>query len=149
MTDRHPGYRDDCVFCRIAAGELPCFMLHEDDRVVAFLDINPVNPGHALVVTKRHSADLFETPDDDLQAVMPVVRRVACAVRRVLEPDGINLHQANGPGAAQSVFHFHMHVVPRRLGDGLSMNWPLRPGDKAALASVAEALRAVLAEEGV
>lgn len=148
MTDRHPGFRDDCVFCRIAAGEIPCFKLHEDDHVVAFLDINPVNPGHALIATKRHSADLFETPDDELRAVMPVVRRVARAVRRVLEPDGVNLHQANGPGAAQSVLHFHMHVVPRRLDDGLSMNWALQPGDEAALGAVAEALRAALAEEG-
>lgn len=145
MTERHPGYRDDCIFCRIAAGEVPCFKLYEDDRVVAFLDINPVNPGHALVVTKRHSADLMETPDADLQAVMPVVRRVAQAVRRELEPDGINLHQANGPGAAQSVFHFHVHVVPRRMDDGLVMNWALKPGDRAELASLAARLGAALA----
>jgi histidine triad (HIT) family protein len=138
---------DDCVFCRIAAGKIPCHKLYEDQRTVAFLDINPVNPGHALVISKTHAPTLFEMSDDDLAAVMAVVKRVARAVHRVCGPDGINLHQANGAGSAQSVFHYHMHVVPRRFRDNLIMNWELKAGDPADIAAVAEKLRSAVEAE--
>ena len=134
----------DCVFCKIVAGAIPCFKLAEDETTLVFLDINPANPGHTLVVTKNHAATLTASADEDLARVLPMARRVAAAIERVLRPDGINLLQANGPGAAQSVPHFHLHVMPRRTGDELKLNWELRPGDKAQLAAIAEKLRAAL-----
>lgn len=134
----------DCIFCKIAAGTLPCFKLYEDERHIAFLDINPANPGHALIVPKRHSHGLLDADDTDLAATLPLAKSIASVLDGELQPDGINLHQANGPGAAQSVFHFHLHVVPRRIGDGLLMNWPLIPGDRAAIQALTDRLKAAL-----
>lgn len=134
----------DCIFCMIAAGTLPCFKLYEDERHIAFLDINPANPGHALVVPKRHSGGLLDADDADLAATLPLAKLIASVLEDELRPDGINLHQANGPGAAQSVLHFHLHIVPRRIGDGLLMNWPLIPGDRAAIQTLAAHLKAAL-----
>jgi histidine triad (HIT) family protein len=133
-----------CVFCRIVAGTIPSHKLFEDARSFAFLDINPANRGHALVIPKAHAPNLVASDDVDLAAVMATIRRVAAAIEKVVKPDGFNLLQANGPGAAQSVMHFHMHVVPRKLGDGLMMNWPLVPGDHKDLAALAAEIRAVL-----
>jgi len=133
-----------CVFCRIGAGTIPSHKLCEDARSFAFLDINPANRGHALVIPKAHAPNLVASDDVDLAAVMATIRRVAAAIEKVVKPDGFNLLQANGPGAAQSVMHFHMHVVPRKSGDGLMMNWPLVPGDHKDLAALAAEIRAVL-----
>ena len=134
----------DCIFCKIVAGAIPCFKLYEDDATLAFLDINPVHPGHSLVITKNHAPTLMESADADLARALPVARRVAQAVASVVTPDGINLIQANGPGAAQSVPHFHIHILPRHKGDDLKVNWGLKPGDKDAIAALAEKLRAAL-----
>ena len=134
----------DCIFCKIVAGTVPSFKLAEDARSFAMLDINPANPGHALVLSRRHAPSVTTSRDEDLAAVMATARRIAAAIETVLKPDGINLLQANGPGAAQSVPHFHIHVLPRRAGDELKMNWQLVPGDRAALAALAERLRAAL-----
>lgn len=131
----------NCIFCKIVAGQIPSFKLHEDAHTFAFLDINPANPGHALVIPKNHAPNLIASDDADLGKVMATVRRVAAAVDKTLSPHGINLLQANGPGAAQSVFHFHMHIVPRAKDDGLLMNWHPKAGDKAALAALAERIR--------
>ena len=132
----------NCIFCKIVAGQIPSFKLHEDAHTLAFLDINPANPGHSLVIPKNHAPNLIASDDADLGHVMAAVRRVASAVDKTLKPYGINLLQANGPGAAQSVFHFHMHIVPRARDDGLLMNWTPKPGDKAALAALADRIRA-------
>lgn len=132
----------NCIFCKIVAGTIPCFKLHEDAHTLAFLDINPANPGHCLVIPKNHAPNLVASDDADLAHVMASVRRVAAAVEKTLQPYGMNLLQANGPGAAQSVFHFHMHVLPRARDDKLMMNWHPQPGDKAALAALAERIRA-------
>jgi histidine triad (HIT) family protein len=134
----------NCIFCKIIAGAVPSFRLAEDAASFAMLDINPVNPGHALVLSKHHAATLAASRDGDLAAAIATARRVAAAIETVLKPDGINLLQANGPGAAQSVAHFHLHVIPRILGDDLRMNWAQRPGDRATLAAMAERLRAAL-----
>lgn len=133
-----------CIFCKIIAGEVPSFKLADDARSFAMLDINPINPGHTLVLSRHHAPTLPASRDEDLAAVMAMARRLAAAIERALAPDGINLVQANGPGAAQSVQHFHLHIVPRRLGDDLKMNWEQRPGDRAALAAMAERIRAAL-----
>jgi histidine triad (HIT) family protein len=134
----------NCIFCKIVAGQIPSFKLHEDAHTFAFLDINPASPGHALVIPKNHAANLIESDDADLGKVMAAVRRVAAAIEKTLSPYGFNLLQANGPGAAQSVFHFHMHIVPRARDDNLLMNWHPKPGDKPALAALAERIRANL-----
>jgi len=135
---------ENCIFCKIIAGAVPSFRLAEDAASFAMLDINPVNPGHALVLSKHHAATLAASRDGDLAAAIATARRVAAAIETALKPDGINLLQANGPGAAQSVAHFHLHVIPRILGDDLRMNWAQRPADRAALAAMAERLRAAL-----
>lgn len=134
----------NCVFCKIIAGTIPSFKLYEDSATLAFLDINPGNPGHTLVIPKAHAANLYASADKDLAAVMATVRKVATAIEKTVKPDGLNLLQANGPGAAQSVFHFHMHILPRRNGDELKMNWGLKPGDKGEIAALAEKIRANL-----
>lgn len=134
----------DCIFCKIVAGEIPCFKLYEDQHTLAFMDINPVNPGHCLVVPKNHSPNLFETDDQDLANTMATVRKVARAVQTALNPYGLNLLQANGPGAAQSVFHLHVHVIPRAHDDDLRMNWGLTAGKKDEIAAIAEKIKAAL-----
>lgn len=134
----------DCVFCRIVAGQLPSYRVAEDDRSLAIMDINPANPGHVLVITREHAATVMEVSPDALQAAAVMAQRVAQAVQAVCAPDGINLVQANGPGAAQSVGHFHIHVLPRRLDDGLPMNWLLSPGDRDTISRLCEQLRDAL-----
>ena len=134
----------DCIFCKIVAGEVPCFKLHEDDETIAFMDINPVNPGHALIVHKAHHRDLFESPADDVAVVTRTAQRVATAVQATLKPPGMNLLQCNGPAAKQSVLHFHMHVIPRHMADGLTMNWDLVQGDMDEIGALAGKIRANL-----
>ena len=131
----------ECIFCKIVAGDIPCFKLYEDGHTLAFMDINPGNEGHTLVITKEHWEDVYAVPPDLLAATARTLQKVAKAVDKTLSPDGINLVQANGKGAAQSIFHFHMHVLPRKLGDELKMNWGLRPGDMDAIKEVCERIK--------
>lgn len=135
---------DDCVFCKIIAGDIPCFKLYEDERSLAFMDINPANRGHALAIPKKHEPNLLESSEETLAVTIATARRVARAVQAAVEPDGINLVQANGPGAAQSVFHLHLHVIPRFEGDELQMNWgvPPKPGDMDEIKAVSEKIAA-------
>ena len=134
----------DCIFCRIVAGEIPSFKLLEDDRVLSFMDVNPANEGHCLVIPKAHAPDLFESLDESIAAAATAARRVADAVRRTLEPPGISLMQANGPAAGQSVHHLHFHVIPRQENDRLLFNWEMRPGDMDAIGKLADRIRANL-----
>lgn len=133
-----------CVFCAIVAGRLPSLRLHDDDRAMAFVDINPANDGHCLAIAKGHWPTLHDIPADTLGHVASVAQRVAAAVRTALAPEGINLIQANGPGAGQSVPHFHIHILPRRAADGLAINWPQRPGERARLEAVHARLLAAM-----
>ena len=134
----------DCVFCKIVAGQMPCFKLLEDDNALAIMDIYPANDGHCLVLAKEHYPTLFEISDEAFAAVSRSVSRVARAVNQALSPVGLNLIQANGPGAQQSVRHFHVHVLPRKLGDQLKLNWGVKPGDSETIAALAEKIRARL-----
>jgi histidine triad (HIT) family protein len=134
----------ECVFCKIVASKIPCFKLFESDTNLAFMDINPINPGHALAIPKGHWPDLYEVPEPALKDTIALARRIAIAVHEVLRPAGLNLLQANGPGAAQSVPHFHLHVVPRRMGDNANFNWTPQPGDPAEIGKLAERIRAKL-----
>ncbi len=135
------GRDPDCVFCKIAAGEVPSFMLYEDDATLAFMDINPANEGHALVIPKEHATDLYTVSDEALARTTLTARKVAGAVTKTLNPDGLNLVQCNGPAAGQSVMHFHVHVLPRVNDDCLSMNWGLKLGDIDAIGRLAERIR--------
>ena len=134
----------DCIFCKIVAGEIPCFRLYEDDATLAFMDINPANEGHALVIPKEHAADVHAVSVVAIAATVVTARKIAGALERTLNPDGLNLLQANGPAAAQSVLHFHMHVLPRYHDDELKLNWGLEPGDMDAIGALAERIRANL-----
>ena len=124
-----PGFVDtsppgECIFCRIVSGELPAARVLEDALTVAFMDIGQVNPGHVLVATKRHARTLFDLTPDECAAVMQNAQKVAHAVQGVFEPAGLTLLQANEREGGQTVFHFHLHVVPRHAGDGIAMSWP-------------------------
>ena len=133
-----------CIFCKIVAGQIPCFKLLEDDRTIAFMDINPVNPGHALAVAKGHWPTVDVIPADVLADVAKTAQKVAKAAFRVLKPHGVNLLQANGEGAGQSVPHLHIHIMPRVKGDDVNLNWEPKPGDMAAIKAVYEKLKAAL-----
>jgi len=134
----------DCVFCKIRDGQIPSTRIYEDERTLAFMDINPLSEGHCLVVTRAHAATLFEADEADLQAAMATAKRVALALRRALAPDGLNMLQANGAAAFQSVPHFHLHLIPRWNGDGKGFDWKLVPGDRDRMMKVGEKLRAAL-----
>ena len=131
----------DCLFCKIIAGEIPCFKLFENHETLAFMDINPANEGHALVIPKEHSKDVHAVSDAAITATVTTAKKIAAAIDKTLNPDGLNLLQCNGPAAAQSVLHFHIHVLPRREGDELKLNWGLRPGDMDAIGALAERIR--------
>ena len=131
----------DCLFCGIIAGSIPSQTIDSDERTVAFMDINPATPGHALVVPRVHSADLLEISSEDLTATALAAQRLAQRMKDVLEADGINLINACGAAAWQTVFHFHMHVVPRYEDDPLKLPWVPAPGDSNEIAAVAAKLR--------
>jgi histidine triad (HIT) family protein len=132
----------DCVFCKILGGQIPSTRVYEDERTVCFMDINPLNEGHCLVITRTHAATLFDAAEADLQAAIVTARRVARALRAALAPDGLNLLQANGAAAFQSVPHFHLHLIPRWKGDGKGFDWKLVPGDRERIQATAEKIRA-------
>ncbi len=131
----------DCLFCKIIAGEIPCVKLFENDETLAFMDINPANEGHALVIPKEHATDVYAVSDAAITATVKTAKKIAAAIDKTLNPDGLNLLQCNGPAAAQSVFHFHMHVLPRREGDELKLNWGIKPGDMDAIGVLAKRIR--------
>lgn len=135
---------DDCVFCRIVRGEIPSTRVWEDDLTVAFMDIGSVNPGHLLVATKGHVENLYELDERTAAAVMQSVARVGRALRSALSPDGLSLYQANGVAAGQTVFHFHVHVLPRWKGDPMDLVWPVRNPARQELEDTAARIRAAL-----
>jgi histidine triad (HIT) family protein len=130
-----------CIFCRIVAGELPSEVVAETERSVAIMDINPATDGHLLVLPRRHTADLTTVADEDLTDAILLARQMARRVLERLGADGVNLTQATGVAAWQEVFHLHLHVVPRYVGDPLVLPWQAVPGDRARIAEVAARLR--------
>jgi histidine triad (HIT) family protein len=134
----------DCVFCKIRDGLIPSTRVFEDERTMAFMDINPLSEGHCLVIPRVHAATIFEADEADLRAAIVTAKRVAKAIREVLHPDGLNLLQANGAAAFQSVPHFHLHLVPRWTGDGKGFDWTLVPGDRGRIQVTAEKIRGAL-----
>lgn len=134
-----------CLFCKLVAGEIPSARVYEDALTLAFMDIGQVNPGHVLVATKRHAATLLDITPQEAAAVMQTAQRVASAIREVFDPPGITLLQANGREGEQTVFHFHMHVVPRHAQDGITFTWPRKNPDATVLKDYADRLAAAIA----
>lgn len=131
----------DCLFCRIVAGELPARIVDEDELTISFMDISPATRGHALVIPKRHSDDLFDIGEEDLAACTAAARRLALRARDRLDADGVNLLNSCRPAAWQTVFHFHVHVIPRYEGDPLRLPWDPSPGSDEEIEAAAKALR--------
>jgi histidine triad (HIT) family protein len=130
----------DCLFCKIIAGEIPSTRVYEDERTVAFMDINPATRGHLLVVPREHTRDLLSIGPEDLDAVLRSAQKLASVVPERLGADGVNLLNSCGRAAWQTVFHFHMHVIPRYAGDPLRLPWTPEPGDRDEIAEAAAAL---------
>ncbi|RJR18970.1 MAG: HIT family protein [Desulfobacteraceae bacterium] len=137
---------EDCIFCRIVRGEIPCFKVYEDERVLAFEDINPISDGHTLVIPKAHAESLWEISEDDLAAVHVASKKIGQAISEALAATGVACLQLNGRGANQVVMHYHLHLIPRISGaPPLPVsNWELKAGDMARIKSVAEKITAAM-----
>ncbi|MCB1776743.1 MAG: HIT family protein [Candidatus Competibacteraceae bacterium] len=133
----------DCIFCKIARGEIPSVKVYEDEHTLTFMDVRPASPGHALVISKAHAANLLEMTEVDLQAVTLTVQRVARAVQKALAPDGIRISQFNGAAAGQTVFHYHVHVIPVQEGQHTGSHGR-SSADPQQLALLAAQIRAAL-----
>ena len=134
----------DCVFCKILDGRLPSIKIDEDERTLTFMDIHPLSSGHCLVVPKHHAPTIFEADVLDLQAAMVAAKRVALAIQEALRPDGLNVLQANGAAAFQSVPHFHLHLIPRWTDDGKGFEWMMVPGNREVIMKMGERIRSAL-----
>jgi histidine triad (HIT) family protein len=132
----------NCLFCKIVAGDIPSTRVYEDDRTIAFMDINPGSRGHLLVIPREHSTDLLEIEPEDLAAVASTAQVMARRAKERLSADGVNLINSCGSRAWQTVFHFHIHVIPRYDGDGLRLPWQPAPGDRDEIAAAARELTA-------
>jgi histidine triad (HIT) family protein len=130
----------DCIFCKIVAGDLPATIVDEDERTISFMDIAPAARGHALVIPRAHTRDLMSIGPEDLQAVANASQRLAGRAKERLGAAGVNLLNSSGAAAWQTVFHFHVHVIPRYEGDPLRLPWVPGPGDPAEIASAAQEL---------
>ena len=135
----------NCIFCRIVAKEIPAAIVYEDEHTLAFMDAGQVNPGHVLVAAKGHAENLYELSDAQAGALLRTAARVARGIRDAYQPQGLSVYQANGKAAWQSVFHYHMHLLPRHEGDGMALTWPAKNPPREKLAEYAAAIRKVLA----
>ena len=135
---------NECVFCKIVAGQIPSAKVHEDELTLAFMDIGEVSPGHVLVTVRPHVENIYGLNDTLAAAVFQTAARVARAVKNAYSPEGVTLYQANGVAAGQTVFHFHLHLVPRYTRDGMRLTWPTRNPPREQLEANAAKLRAAL-----
>jgi histidine triad (HIT) family protein len=131
----------DCVFCRIVAGQIPSTKVYEDEHTLAFMDLGQVNPGHVLVAVKKHAANIYELDDVQAAAVARASTRVARAIREAFAPAGLSVYQANGKAAGQTVFHYHVHLLPRHEADGMELTWPVKNPPREKLEGYAEKIR--------
>jgi histidine triad (HIT) family protein len=134
----------DCVFCRIVAKQIPASVVHEDEHTLAFMDLGQVNPGHVLVAAKAHAESIYALDDAHAAAVFRAAANVARAIKDAFAPQGLSVYQANGKAAGQTVFHFHLHLVPRHEGDGMDLVWPVKNPPRASLEEAAAKIRARL-----
>jgi histidine triad (HIT) family protein len=132
----------DCVFCKIMAKQIPASIVHEDEHTLAFMDLGQVNPGHVLVAAKAHADNIYALDDVQAAAVFRAATKVARAVRDAFAPQGLSVYQANGKSAGQTVFHFHMHLVPRYDNDGMNLTWPVKNPAREQLEGSAAKIRA-------
>lgn len=130
----------ECIFCKILAGELPAQIVDEDERTIAFMDIAPATRGHALVIPRAHAVDLLSIDEEDLAAVALAAKRLAVRAKERLGADGVNLINSCGAAAWQTVFHFHVHMIPRYADDPLRLPWVPTPGDQEQIAAAAQEL---------
>ncbi len=131
---------EECIFCRIIKGEIPSNKVYEDEQVFAFLDIAPVNPGHTLVIPKKHYKNIEEIPEDLLSNLMSVVKKVGLGVKKGLPSEGYNIGLNNDPVAGQVVSHLHFHIIPRKSDDGLHL-WPGKEYQEGEATQILEKIR--------
>ena len=136
----------ECIFCKLVACEIPASKVFEDEQTIAFLDLGQLNPGHTLVAVKRHADNLLELTADEAAAAMRTAHRVAQAVSKAFNPPGLTLLQCNGKEGDQTVFHFHLHVVPRWADDGVGLSWPRKDPAREVLEQYAAQLRDAIAQ---
>ena len=138
---------EDCIFCKIIKGDIPCFKVYEDDRVLAFEDVNPISDGHTLIIPKAHAENIWEISGEDLVAIHLASKKVAHAIKEVLNPEGVAVLQLNGRGVNQVVMHYHLHLIPRTTGGPkLTMTaWELIPGDMDAIKLTGDKIAAAMA----
>ncbi len=134
----------DCIFCRIVARQIPATVVYEDEYTLAFMDLGQVNPGHVLVAVKKHAENLYALDDAQAGAVLRTAARLARAIRDAFAPQGLSVYQANGKAAGQTVFHYHVHLVPRHEGDGMALSWPVKNPPRDQLEAHAARIRASL-----
>jgi histidine triad (HIT) family protein len=134
----------NCIFCKIVAKQIPATVVHEDEHTLAFMDLGQVNPGHVLVAVKKHAENLYALDDAQAGAVLRAAARVARAIRAAFNPEGLSVYQANGKAAGQTVFHYHVHLVPRHDGDGMALSWPVKNPPREQLEEYAAKIRASL-----
>jgi len=135
-----------CVFCRIVAGEIPAAVVYQDALSIAFMDAGQVNPGHVLVAATAHVENLYDLDDAQASALLRCAVHVARAIRAAFQPAGLSVYQANGKAAWQTVFHYHMHLLPRHQSDGVTLGWPAKNPPRETLAEYAGAIRRELAK---
>jgi histidine triad (HIT) family protein len=131
----------DCVFCKIVAGQIPSTKVFEDEHTLAFMDIGHVNPGHTLVAVKKHAANVFELEEAQAEAIARAIVKISRALKKAFEPEGLSVYQANGKAAGQTVFHYHVHLLPRHAGDGMELVWPLKNPPREKLEEFAAKIR--------
>lgn len=134
----------DCVFCKIVAGQIPSTRVYEDEHTLAFMDLGQVNPGHVLVAVKKHAANVFELDEAQAEAVARTSVKVSRALKIAFQPEGLSVYQANGKAAGQTVFHYHVHLLPRHAGDGMELTWPVKNPPREKLEEYAGKIRTAL-----
>ncbi len=130
---------ENCIFCKIIAGEIPSTAVYEDEDFRAILDVNPAARGHVIILPKKHAANIFELDEAEASKVFPIAKKIATAVMKTYHCDGVNILQNNGEAAGQTVFHLHVHVVPRYYGDGVTIMW--KAGETPDLQAVADEIK--------
>lgn len=135
---------NECIFCKIANGEIPSSTIYEDDLFRVILDLSPATKGHALILPKKHMANIFEMDEETAEKVFVLASWIAKAMKEALNCDGLNIVQNNGEIAGQTVFHFHMHIIPRYNDDGQQINWVPKTSEAAERDMIAEQIKNVL-----
>jgi histidine triad (HIT) family protein len=135
----------NCIFCKIVAKQIPATVVHEDAATLAFMDIGQVNPGHVLVAAKAHAENIYALDDEQAGALFRAAAKVSRAIRAAFSPEGLSVYQANGKAAGQTVFHVHIHLVPRHEGDGMALSWPVKNPPREKLEEYAAAIRSRIA----